>query len=434
LSILRIILALSVVSILSINVSNSFAQEFDSEEIGLGVPDISVNPISGPPGTEITITVKEMPLAPEGHDPRIEFFAYVPFVTALGDNVANNCNSEHCFPVYSFDEINDNKLAPKTIKFSLFSTDNPKATIQGGFQESVCDVIIDGKTIERYGTVCHTLDQPIGDYEIKFAWGIQGSDKFDIIKTVTFTVTEKGTEIVEATQNPDEELMDAYDKGEITEQEFDDAMRELGYDDDAIRKSKALLGKLPHQQGEFAPEQKEAILEGIEKAEEQAKEEREAAEEISEDIVETDVDAPQEVQTAVSDTPEEKREEKSGCLIATAAFGTELAPQVQLLRETRDNVLFSTGSGTTFMAGFNEFYYTFSPAIADFERENAVFRELVRGTITPMLSTLSILNYVDINSESEMLGYGIGIILLNVGMYFVAPAIVITQIRKYLKS
>lgn len=433
-SILRIILALSIVSILSINVSNSFAQEFDSEEIGFGVPDISMSPISGPPGTEITITVKGMPLAPEGHDPRIEFFAYVPFVTALGDNVANNCNSEHCFPVYSFDEINDNKLAPKTIKFSLFSTDNPKATIQGGFQESVCDVIIDGKTIERYGTVCHTMDQPVGDYEIKFAWGIQGSDKFDIIKTVTFTVTEKGTETVEATQNPDEALMDAYDKGEITEQEFDDAMRELGYDDDAIRKSKALLGKLPHQKGEFAPEQKEAILEGIEKAEEQAKEEREAAEEIPEDIIETDVDAPQEVQTAVSDTPEEKREEKSGCLIATATFGTELAPQVQLLREIRDNVLFSTGSGTAFMAGFNEFYYTFSPAVADFERENAVFRELVRGTITPMLSTLSILNYVDINSESEMLGYGIGIILLNVGMYFVAPAIIIIQVKKYLKS
>ena len=432
-SILRIILALSVVSILSINVSNSFAQEFDSEQIGLGVPDISVSPISGPPGTEITITVKGMPLAPQGHDPRIEFFAYVPFVTALGDNVANNCNGEHCFPVYSFDEINDNKLAPKTIRFSLFSTDNPKATIQGGFQESVCDVVIDGKTIERYGTVCHTLDQPVGNYEIKFAWGIQGSDKFDIIKTATFTVTEKGTEIVEATQNPDEALMELFDKGEITEQEFDDAMRELGYDDDAIRKSKALLGKLPHQQGEFAPEQKEAILEGIEKAEEQAKEEHEAEKAVPEEV---ESQEPAVIQTLENDEKqtEQKPAEKSGCLIATAAFGTELAPQVQLLRETRDNVLFSTGSGTAFMAGFNEFYYTFSPAVADFERENAVFREIVRYTITPMLSTLSILNYVDVDSESEMLGYGIGIILLNVGMYFVVPTIIITQVRKYLKS
>jgi hypothetical protein len=48
-----------------------------------------------------------------------------------------------------------------------------------------------------------------------------------------------------------------------------------------------------------------------------------------------------------------------------------------------------------------------------------------------MLSTLSILNYVDIDSESEMLGYGIGVILLNIGMYFVVPAIVIIKVHKF---
>jgi hypothetical protein len=121
----------------------------------------------------------------------------------------------------------------------------------------------------------------------------------------------------------------------------------------------------------------------------------------------------------------------SGCLIATAAYGTELAPQVQMLREIRDNVLFSTGSGTAFMTGFNEFYYSFSPAIADLERQNPVFREVVKYTITPMLSTLYILHLVDINSESEMLGYGIGIIMLNVGMYFVVPTVVITKFFRH---
>ena len=47
-----------------------------------------------------------------------------------------------------------------------------------------------------------------------------------------------------------------------------------------------------------------------------------------------------------------------GCLIATAAYGTELAPQVQLLREIRDNTLSSTTSGTSFMIGFNTVYYS----------------------------------------------------------------------------
>lgn len=122
--------------------------------------------------------------------------------------------------------------------------------------------------------------------------------------------------------------------------------------------------------------------------------------------------------------------EGGGCLIATATFGSELTPQIQQLRELRDSTVLSTQSGRAFMTGFNEFYYSFSPEIADFERENQLFKEIVKITITPMLTSLSILNYVNIDSEIEMLGYGISIIALNIGMYFVAPAILINKFRK----
>jgi len=124
-----------------------------------------------------------------------------------------------------------------------------------------------------------------------------------------------------------------------------------------------------------------------------------------------------------------EQQKGGGCLIATAAFGSEMAPQVQFLREIRDNTVLQTESGSTFMTGFNQFYYSFSPVIADYERENVAFKETVKIAITPMLTSLAILNYVDIDSEEEMLGYGIGIILLNIGMYFVAPAVVIFKIR-----
>ena len=119
-----------------------------------------------------------------------------------------------------------------------------------------------------------------------------------------------------------------------------------------------------------------------------------------------------------------------GCLIATAAFGSELAPQVQLLREIRDDIVLQTKSGSIFMTGFNQFYYSFSPAVADYERENTTFKEAVKLTLTPLLTSLTLLQYADIDSESEMLGYGIGIILLNIGMYFVVPAVLIMKIRK----
>jgi len=127
---------------------------------------------------------------------------------------------------------------------------------------------------------------------------------------------------------------------------------------------------------------------------------------------------------------ESPQENGGGCLIATATFGSELATQVQQLRETRDNVLMNTESGKSFLLIFNQMYYSFSPTIADWERQNIIFKEAVGLIITPLLSTLSILNYVDIDSEAEMIGYGVGVILLNVGIYFAGPAIIIHKLKE----
>jgi len=126
----------------------------------------------------------------------------------------------------------------------------------------------------------------------------------------------------------------------------------------------------------------------------------------------------------------EKKSDGGGCLIATATYGSELSPKVQMLRELRDNSLLSTESGTNFMNSFNEFYYSFSPIISDYERENPVFKEMVKIAITPMISSLYILNYVDMDSEAEVLGYGISLIMLNVMMYVGIPFIAIVGIRK----
>ncbi len=131
-----------------------------------------------------------------------------------------------------------------------------------------------------------------------------------------------------------------------------------------------------------------------------------------------------------SSSPAASSDNGGGCLIATATFGSELAPQVQQLRELRDNTLLQTSSGISFMAGFNSFYYSFSPTIADMERENPAFKEVVKLTITPLLASLSLLNHVDIDSEAEVLGYGIGVIMLNIGMYVVAPVGIVVLVRR----
>ena len=166
---------------------------------------------------------------------------------------------------------------------------------------------------------------------------------------------------------------------------------------------------------------------------EAAAEEPVVVEEVVEEpvVVEEVVEEPVVVEEVVEEpvvATQESEEEGGGCLIATAAYGSELAPQVQLLREIRDNQLMNTESGSAFMSSFNEAYYSFSPYIADMERESPVFKEIVKLGLTPMLSTLAIMENAD--SESEVLGLGLSVIVLNLGMYVGLPAIIVIGIRK----
>ena len=134
------------------------------------------------------------------------------------------------------------------------------------------------------------------------------------------------------------------------------------------------------------------------------------------------------IQTEKSVSNEKSAEEGGGCLIATATYGSEMSQQVQQLRELRDNQLLQTESGTAFMGMFNDIYYSFSPIVADYERENPYFKEAVKIAITPMISSLSLME--NANSESEVLGLGLSVIALNLGMYLAVPAAVIVGIRK----
>ena len=136
----------------------------------------------------------------------------------------------------------------------------------------------------------------------------------------------------------------------------------------------------------------------------------------------------------MDDETDEAAPSGGGCLIATAAYGSELAPQVQFLREIRDNTLLSTASGTSFMTGFNQFYYSFSPAVADLERENAVFRDAVRVAITPALYTLNIMTLADQNSDSSVLAFGLLAIAAMAGIYIAGPLLATRAIVRKIKT
>jgi hypothetical protein len=92
----------------------------------------------------------------------------------------------------------------------------------------------------------------------------------------------------------------------------------------------------------------------------------------------------------------------------------------------------NTESGSAFMNTFNDLYYSFSPIIADMERESPMFKEAVKLGLTPMLSSLAIME--NANSESEVLGLGLSVIALNLGMYIAAPALIGMKVHQQIKS
>ena len=137
--------------------------------------------------------------------------------------------------------------------------------------------------------------------------------------------------------------------------------------------------------------------------------------------------------TVIGSAAEEVPEDTGGCLIATAAYGSELAPQVQFLREIRDNMLLPTAAGASFMAGFNELYYSFSPAVADLERESPAFRDTLRTAITPAIYALSIMALADSDSEMSVLALGIASICAIAGIYVVAPSLAVYCIARRIR-
>jgi len=73
-----------------------------------------------------------------------------------------------------------------------------------------------------------------------------------------------------------------------------------------------------------------------------------------------------------------------GCFIATAAYGTSTAKELDVLRSFRDEVLLESSLGSQFV----NFYYDVSPPVADFISENSLLRTLVRELLVDPVASL----------------------------------------------
>ncbi len=76
------------------------------------------------------------------------------------------------------------------------------------------------------------------------------------------------------------------------------------------------------------------------------------------------------------------------CLIATATYGSTMAPDVQFLRSFRDRQIMNTFVGWNFMIAFNAWYYSFSPTVAQSITQHPTFQYGMRLFLYPLIAIL----------------------------------------------
>ncbi len=237
----------------------------------LGSPDVTITPTSGPPGSTITITVSNIPDVSKETYPYPDLYIYLPFSQPFGVTPQSQCGGEDCFPIYTHDQAVNHDFADRTITFSLFSMANPSPVYLNGYENSVCDVTVNGKILERYSALCNTKDQPTGTYNIKLGWAEENAPQINyIVKTVQFTVTPGSPPPQPLSADNGNSIIQAYQNGEISESQFYSKLTALGWNPEQIRQALATIGKLPHQMGAPVPDEMQQIQQGVAKAAEQA--------------------------------------------------------------------------------------------------------------------------------------------------------------------
>jgi hypothetical protein len=122
-------------------------------------------------------------------------------------------------------------------------------------------------------------------------------------------------------------------------------------------------------------------------------------------------------------------EERKACIIATAAYGSELDPHVQFLRGFRDNFALKTFAGSKFMEAFNALYYSFSPSVASFISTSEALRAATRAAIYPLIGMLRLgvlaSDAFSFNSEVSVIAAGLVISALIGLVYFTPPTLLV---------
>ena len=127
----------------------------------------------------------------------------------------------------------------------------------------------------------------------------------------------------------------------------------------------------------------------------------------------------------------QRTQPRGGCLIATAALGTEMIRDVQNLREIRQRIYDGPAGGL--MAGVNTAYYSFSPHIADAQRQSPLLNRAVQYMISPMMWSFSLIEPDKTTSDTQLMAQLWLVSSLNAWVYVFTPVLAIIFTRHRIK-
>lgn len=119
----------------------------------------------------------------------------------------------------------------------------------------------------------------------------------------------------------------------------------------------------------------------------------------------------------------------SNCFIATATYGSELSPEVQFLRDFRENAVMGSFVGRQFVAWFNSVYYSFSPAVASSVSSSEASRDWMKSSLLPMMGILHLgAGAYSMFGFSPDLGIVVFVLLVSslMSLVYLVPAVLIT--------
>jgi hypothetical protein len=142
-------------------------------------------------------------------------------------------------------------------------------------------------------------------------------------------------------------------------------------------------------------------------------------------------------QPGTSSSSSQSSRPPSQCFIATATYGSEISPEVSLLRYFRDAQVLKTSAGRSFMQAFNAFYYSFSPQVASFISYNEAVRWYMKVILYPLIGILffssKVFQILSFNEEFAVTTSGI-VAALGIGFVYLAPLAILSRRRAHART